>query len=349
MPLFFYYSLTKKSKQTEDLDYICNGYIYKADSTAENLSYSPISLEKDNTIYFKKPDSWSDSIFVYMWNSTTNNKNSNWATTYMKNVSENIYSYTLSSSDLNVDDGFNMIIFSDGTKQTKDLSTVGQRIFIGNDSAIESGSNTGKYDGIWVYTHSQISNLTTLVNQKNVPAADKNYYTAESYAIYKEHYDLAKTVINSVYVATTYLDLTSQYDKSLLALTFAYNNLKLNTNILSKKIVEMEAVDTSKYAPNLVDAFVESIENSKNLLHNPSTITISDIKTAISSLVEKSSENTDSSNADNSTEETKEQEENSLTSNPYTGDIILIITGILILASIILAVTTIYLKKNKNK
>lgn len=171
MPLFFYYSLTKKSKRTEDLDYICNGYIYKADSTAENLSYSPISLEnsleKDNTIYFKKPDSWSDSIFVYMWNSITNNKNSNLATTYMKNVSENIYSYTLSSSDLNVDDGFNMIIFSDGTKQTKDLSTVGQRIFIGNDSAIESGSNTGKYDGTWVYTHSQISNLTTLVNQKN--------------------------------------------------------------------------------------------------------------------------------------------------------------------------------------
>ena len=73
------------------------------------------------------------------------------------------------------------------------------------------------------------------------------------------------------------------------------------------------------------------------------------LKTAISSLVEKSSENTDSSNADNSTEETKDQEENSLTSNPYTGDIILIITGILILASIILAVTTIYLKKNKNK
>ena len=69
--------------------------------------------------------------------------------------------------NLNVDDGFNMIIFSDGTKQTKDLSTVGQRIFIGNDSAIESGSNTGKYDGTWVYTHSQISNLTTLVNQKN--------------------------------------------------------------------------------------------------------------------------------------------------------------------------------------
>ena len=61
-----------------------------------------------------------------------------------------------------------MIIFSDGTKQTKDLSTVGQRIFIGNDSAIESGSNTGKYDGTWVYTHSQISNLTTLVNQKKL-------------------------------------------------------------------------------------------------------------------------------------------------------------------------------------
>ena len=46
----------------------------------------------------------------------------------------------------------------------------------------------------------------------------------------------------------------------------------------------MEAVDTSKYAPDLVDAFVESIENSKNLLHNPSTITISDMKTAISNM-----------------------------------------------------------------
>ena len=91
-------------------------------------------------------------------------------------VENNLYSYTLSSSDLNVSDGFDMIIFSDGTKQTKDLSTVGQRIFIGNDSAIESGSDTGKYDGIWVYTHSQISNLTTLVNPKTVPATDKNYY-----------------------------------------------------------------------------------------------------------------------------------------------------------------------------
>lgn len=91
-------------------------------------------------------------------------------------VENNLYSYTLSSSDLNVADGFDMIIFSDGTKQTKDLSTVGQRIFIGNDSAIESGSDTGKYDGIWVYTHSQISNLTTLVNPKTVPATDKNYY-----------------------------------------------------------------------------------------------------------------------------------------------------------------------------
>lgn len=56
MPLFLLFP-NQKSKQTEDLDYICNGYIYKADSTAENLSYSPISLEnsleKDNTIYFK--------------------------------------------------------------------------------------------------------------------------------------------------------------------------------------------------------------------------------------------------------------------------------------------------------
>ncbi len=43
----------------------------------------------------------------------------------------------------------------------------------------------------------------------------------------------------------------------------------------------METVDTYKYASNLVDAFVESIENAKNLLPNPSTITISSMKTAI--------------------------------------------------------------------
>ena len=48
------FTSTDKSKQTKNLDYICNGYIYKADSTAENLSYSSISLKnslkKDNTV-----------------------------------------------------------------------------------------------------------------------------------------------------------------------------------------------------------------------------------------------------------------------------------------------------------
>ena len=135
----------------------------------------------------------------------------------------------------------------------------------------------------------------------------------------------------------------------------AYNNLVVDKSELEALINTAKNINSELYTDNSVQALRTTLENATNIYESDDSsysdvqTQIEKLKTAISSLVEKSSENTDSSNADNSTEETKEQEENSLTSNPYTGDIILIITGILILASIILAVTTIYLKKNKNK
>ena len=268
------------ANKTEDLDYICNGYIYQSDNK-ENLRFSEISLELGDTIYFEKPDSWDSNVFVYMWNSNTGNNNSNWATTYMTNVSNNLYSYTLSNSDLNVSDGFDMIIFGAGNKQTKDLSTLSPNIIF---KANSDPMSSGKYDGVWVYTPSQIAKLESLIQKNTVPTSDIPYYTEDSYAIYKEQFDLANKVVNSAYVAASYIDLTSQYDKSLIALPFAYNNLKIDTEILENKIEEMEKVDTSKYEQSLVDAFNATIQAAKNLLSNPDSITISNMNEAITNM-----------------------------------------------------------------
>lgn len=272
------------SNQTKDLDYICNGYIYKFDDTAD-LSYSAISLQLGDTVYFEKPDSWDSNVFIYMWNSSTGNRNSDWSTTSMTKVSNSLYSYTLSNSDWNVSGGFDMVIFGAGSKQTKDLSTVGSDlVFKANSNPISSGSDNGKYDGRWFYTSSQLSQLSSLIQQKVVPTNDISYYTTDSYAIYKEQFNLAKTVINSTYVAATWYDLTSQYDKSLIALPFAYDNLKINTQILIDKINEMKEVDTSKYETSLVDAFNTSIQDAENLLANPDSITVSNMKDAIANM-----------------------------------------------------------------
>ena len=272
------------SKQTENLDYICNGYVYHFDNTA-NLSFSSTSLQLGDTVYFEKPDSWDSNVFIYMWNSSTGNKNSDWSTTSMTKVSDTLYSYTLSNSDWNVSGGFDMVIFGAGSKQTKDLSAVGTNlIFKANNDPISSGSNYGKYDGRWLYTSDQLSQLSSFLQQKVVPNSDIPYYTTDSYAIYKEQFDLAQTVVNSTYVAVTYYDLTSQYNKSLIALPFAYNNLKINTQILSDKINEMKNVDTSRYEQILVDTFNTTIQNAENLLANPDTITITNMKDAITNM-----------------------------------------------------------------
>ena len=274
------------TNKTKDLDYICNGYIYKFDNTA-NLSFSSTSLQLGDTVYFEKPDSWDSNVFIYMWNSSTGNKNSDWSNTSMTKVyeSDTLYSYTLSDSDWNVSGGFDKLIFGAGSKQTKDLSTVGSNlIFKANSDPISSGSDNGKYDGRWLYTSNQLSQLSLLVQQKVVPSSDIPYYTTDSYAIYKEQFDLAQAVVNSTYVAVTYFDLTSQYNKSLIALPFAYDNLKINTQILSDKINEMKNVDTSRYEQSLVDAFNSTIQNAENLITNPNIITIANMKEAITNM-----------------------------------------------------------------
>lgn len=95
---------------------------------------------------------------------------------------------------------------------------------------------------------------------------------------------MAQSVVNSTYVAVTYYDLTSQYNKSLIALPFAYDNLKINTQILSDKIDEMKNVDASRYEQSLVDAFNTTIQNAESLIANPDSITITNMKEAIANM-----------------------------------------------------------------
>lgn len=220
-----------------------------------------------------------------MWNSGTGNSNGDWKSKSMANVSNNLYSYTITDSDWNSNNGYDKVIFADDNFQTKNLSVINSDlIFKANASAISSGSNTGKYDGIWVYTANQLSALTTLISQTTVPSSDKSYYTNDSYKTYKEQFDLAKTVSESEYIAATYLDLTSQYNKSLIALRFAYDNLELDATILSNKINEMKNVDTSKYEQSLIDSFNTSIQNAETLLNDTTNLTVAKIKKAISDM-----------------------------------------------------------------
>ena len=260
--------------QTENLDFICNGFVYNTETIekVKDIAFSFKTLKLGDTFYFEKPTSWSDTVYVYMWNSVNNNANADWnQKPAMTHVSGNLYSYTLSSADNNVSNGFDMVIFAgfenDVQKQTKNLSFVGKSLtFKANNYIISSGEDYGKYDGSWMYDQDKTS-LSTLIKNTTLPDGknDKSYYTADSYKIYEEQFKLAQTVVNSKYVAASFSDLTSQYDKSLIALQFAYDNLKIATKNLDDKIEEMQKVDTSKYEQSLVDAFNTSIEQAKQL------------------------------------------------------------------------------------
>ena len=263
--------------QTKTFNYEGNYTLYYTNSFNKRTF-----LVSGDTIYFEKPDSWNTNIYIYMWNSL--NSNASWNTTTMTHISDNTYSYTLSNNDNITLDGFDNVIFSDGTNQTKDLSIVGKSTtFKAYNTPLSDGSYSGKYDGFWAYEKDK-SSLSKLVQNTTIPASDEVYYTVDSYKLYKEQYDLANLLVNTRYVAASYLGYTSQYDKSLIALQFAYDNLKLNTKILSDKINEMKNVDTSKYEQSLVDAFNISISNAENVLKNTSTLTISSMKNAISKM-----------------------------------------------------------------
>ena len=269
------------SKQTQDLDYICNGYTYGFDNK-ENLAFSPEYLYSGDVVSFEKPDSWNDTIYIYMWNTTTTNSNSNWHTRTMTKVDGNLYSYTISSEDWNVSDGYNYVIFSDESHQTVDLITVfDDAVFKANSSAIDSGADYGKYSGSWVYGPSHIDELESITNQYVVPAEDVSYYTEDSYAAYDEQYNLAGDVINAPAVAISYYDHTKKKKKSKLAVPNVYNNLKINTQILADKINEMKNVDTTKYDPDLVQAFNDAIDDAETVLADVDNITIQKMKDSI--------------------------------------------------------------------
>lgn len=271
--------------QTSNLNFICNEFVYNVETIKkiENFSFSLKTVTLGDTIYFEKPDAWNDTVYIYMWNSVSNSSNADWNfKPSMTQVSDSLYSYTLSNTDNNVSDGFDMVIFAgfenDNQKQTKNLSFVGESsTFIANNY-----EDNGKYDGHWIYEDK--STLSTLVKNTTLPAGDELYYTKDSYKNYKEQFDIAQTVTNSKYVPITFTDLISQYDISLMALQFAYDNLKINTQILIDKINEMKKVDTSKYEPSLVDAFNTTIQDAENLLANPDSITVSNMKEAIANM-----------------------------------------------------------------
>lgn len=173
--------------KTEDLDYICNGFIYNETTISQvsNITYSIKTLYSGDTIYFKKPDSWNETVYIYMWNNFTNNNNAEWdqkpAMTY--DVSNDIYSYTLSDDVQNVSGGFNRVIFAtaDG-KQTIDLAIVGNNLtFIADKNA----EYDNQYNGDWMYERDK-SSLSTLVTNTTLPTGDESYYTEESYNLYKE-------------------------------------------------------------------------------------------------------------------------------------------------------------------
>lgn len=281
---FIFSDGSNKDVKTENLNFICSGFVYDENTSTDNLDFNIISLKAGDTINFERPSSWNseDSVHVYMWDSyNTSSKISEWADRpAMTLVDGNSYTYTL--PETTPSNGFNLIIFTDGkadgAKQTKDLSTIGTNLtFIANNEPTD-----GNYDGFWASTDK--SDLSKLVKNTTIPVADKDFYTIDSYNYYKKQYDLASSLLNYKFIASTYLYYTSQYYKSLLGLKCTYDNLVLNTSILSNKIDEMNAVDTSKYEPTLVQAFTESIAEATSILRNSDTLTLNSMKNALNNM-----------------------------------------------------------------
>lgn len=392
--------------QTNPFNFMSSGYLYN-NTVINECSY----LKAEDTIYFEKNDSWGDDIYIYMWNSQ--NEYSAWGTTKMTKVDGNLYSYTLNESDGTISlDGMNNVIFSDQTNQTKNLSIVGKTtLFKINDTPLSNG----KYDGFWAYSTVKTS-LANLINNTKAPLNDEQYYTVDSYKIYKDQMDLANTLMNTKYIAASYAGYTSQYDKSLIGLDFAYNNLKIDPTILRNKIDELKEVDTTPYENESVNNFNNSITNAENILNDINNITVEKIKNAINDmqtaydnlvldktelkkLIDEAnnldkSKYTDGSvtslenalqdatnvytnnnatydeiknqistlkdtisklelkNENNNVELDEKSNTNTTTentSNPFTGDIVYIFIGLLVVAIVIFIISFIILKKKKAK
>lgn len=272
-----------QSIKTSDLNFICSGYYYKNDdATVFNCQF--VTLKAGDTISFVRPNSWNaeGNVCIYLWNSETNNSVAIWDDRdEMTKVSENLYTYTL--PEKTPSEGINQIIFtdgkSDGTKQSKNLSLLASNlIFIGDETPLQDGT----YDGFWALEDK--SKLHKLITETTIPDGDEVYYTKESYSLYKAQYDLAKVLDNTQYVATTYFDYASQYDKSLLGLRCTYDHLVLNPQILKDKIEEMKEVDTTKYNPEIVKDFEDEIKNAEEIVNNQDNLTINIIKDEIKRL-----------------------------------------------------------------
>ena len=263
--------------QTQKFNFIKSGTSY----TSSDYSVRTY-LQNGDTISFEKPDSWGSTIYVYMWNVLGNN--GDWKTKTMTHVSGNLYSYTLSNADNISLEGFDNIIFADDSKQTKDLSVVGKGItFIANSDPIADGEFHGRYDGVWCYSHDK-SALSTLITNTTISTGDEVYYTTYSYGIYKEQFDLANELLNTDYVNVSYLDYQSQYERTLVALQYSYDNLELDTSILSNKINEMKTVSTNIYTQASVNTFNNSITSAEAVLADADNLTIEKMKTAINDM-----------------------------------------------------------------
>ena len=109
---------------------------------------SNVYIANANTrIYFSNAKHWSDTIYVYLWNSTTNDKPASWPGVEMTYLETNSYGEEIYYIDVDLS-LYDSVIFSHGTNKNVVTQTIDIKLSEGSSNGyyVTNKNSQGKYE-----------------------------------------------------------------------------------------------------------------------------------------------------------------------------------------------------------
>ena len=174
--------------------------------TTKVFTYEKVKAPTVYTLTLTKPEDWSNKVYAYMYDSTTNTNNSAWPGVLMTKDSDQ-YTITFDSNT-----SFDKVIFTDGTYQTESFDlTLANASFEAKPVTTINFQNDVNWGDVYVY----MWNHTTQKNNAEWPGVKlDNTYTFEynsSYdrIIFNNNADQTKDLVLNPYIKTYIYDGTN--------------------------------------------------------------------------------------------------------------------------------------------
>ncbi|OUM68745.1 carbohydrate-binding module family 26 protein [Piromyces sp. E2] len=216
--------------------------LYKKSTNSKNTNTSQISSENNNTsksienvtinkekitIYFKKPNSWNNLIYSYIYSMDNNGVNeiTRWPGNKMTKVENNIYEFTFDSKYENA-----YIIFNDNNQQSPESDKIGYII-----------KNNGMFSTSG-YNHQHESTTTNNI------ASSTNKLSSN---VQISSYDTSLTSNNLIY-----FEKPNSWNENIYAYIYSIN-LKIVSEITKWPGIQMNKINDTVYSI-ILDSFYEN-------------------------------------------------------------------------------------------